>query len=149
MSAPAVVGGGHNRNRMSDYMARATKLLEEMREDNRLHREELRQHREELELYREESRKQHELAREESRKQHELAREESRRWYERELRQHRVTQAAVQNNQRVLRELVLRSEQDRKILERVEQGIHAQTQGLLHVLDELRGGRGGAGTAPA
>jgi hypothetical protein len=54
----------------------------------------------------------------------------------------------MEDNTRVLRELLLQREEDRRILERIEQGIHAQTQGLLHVLDELRGGRG-PGTAPA
>jgi hypothetical protein len=48
-----------------------------------------------------------------------------------------------------MRELLLQREEDRVFLERIEQGIHAQTQGLLHVLDELRNGRGGPDAAPA
>jgi hypothetical protein len=77
-----------------------------------------------------------------------LSREERREQHEENRREHRLNRAAWENNTRVLRELLLQREEDRKILERIEQGIHAQTQGLLHVLDELRGGRG-PGAAPA
>jgi hypothetical protein len=64
-------------------------------------------------------------------------------------REHQLNRAAVENNTRVLREVLLQRQEDRLILERIEQGIHAQTQRLLHVLDELRNGRNGPGTAPA
>jgi hypothetical protein len=64
-------------------------------------------------------------------------------------REHQRNRAAIENNTRVMRELLLQRQEDRVFLERIEQGIHAQTQGLLHVLDELRNGRGGPGTAPA
>lgn len=88
---------------------------------------------------------------EEIREEHRLNREEhrlNRREHALNRREHQLNRAAMENNTRVLRELLLQREDDRKILERIEQGIHAQTQGLLHVLDELRGGRG-PGAAPA
>jgi hypothetical protein len=55
----------------------------------------------------------------------------------------------MERNTRVMRELLLQRKEDRRFLERIEQGIHAQTQGLLDVLDGLRGGRGGSDAAPA
>ncbi len=73
----------------------------------------------------------------------------NRREHELNRLEHRLNRAAIENNTRVLREVLLQRQGDRVILERIEQGIHAQTQGLLHVLDQLRGGRGGPGTAPA
>jgi hypothetical protein len=107
-------------DRIDGHMVRGNELMEEIREEHRLNREEHRLNREEHRL---------------NRQQHE--------------REHQLNRAAVQNNTQVLRELLLQRQEDRVILERVEQGIHAQTQGLLHVLDELRNGRGGQGTAPA
>ena len=86
---------------------------------------------------------------EEIREEHRLNREQHSREHELNRREHRLNRAAIENNTRVLRELLLQRQEDRVILERIEQGIHAQTQGLLHVLDELRNGRGGSGTAPA
>ena len=109
-------------DRMDEHMARGNELMDEIREEHRLNREEHRL-----------NRKEHRLNRE----QHELNR-----------REHQLNRAAMENNNRILRELLLQREEDRRFLERIEQGIHAQTQGLLHVLDELRGGRG-PGTAPA
>ena len=75
--------------------------------------------------------------------------EEIREEHQLNRREHQLNRAAIQNNTQVLRELMLQRQEDRVVLERIEQGIHAQTQGLLHVLDELRNGRGGPGTAPA
>ena len=75
--------------------------------------------------------------------------EEIREEHQLNRREHQLNRAAVHNNTQVLRELLLQRREDRAILERVEQGIHAQTQGLLHVLDELRNGRSGPGTAGA
>ena len=80
----------------------------------------------------------------EIREEHRLNREQ----HELNRREHQLNRAAMERNSRILRELLLQREDDRKVLERIEQGIHAQTQGLLHVLDQLRGGRG-PGTAPA
>ena len=37
----------------------------------------------------------------------------------------------------------------RPILEHIDHGVQSNTEGLMHVLDELRNGRGGPGTAPA
>jgi hypothetical protein len=82
---------------------------------------------------------------EEIREEHRLNRRE----HELNRREHQLNRAAIENNTRILRELLLQREEDRRILERIEQGIHAQTQGLLHVLDELRNGPNGPGTAPA
>jgi hypothetical protein len=83
------------------------------------------------------------------RDEHRLNREQFER-YKRDMeRLEQRSHAAVERNTRVMRELLLQREEDRKFLERIEQGIHAQTQGLLHVLDELRNGRGGPGPAAA
>jgi uncharacterized coiled-coil DUF342 family protein len=51
----------------------------------------------------------------------------------------RLNRAAIQEFRQVMREVVLDMRENRRILQRIEQGIHAQTEGLLHVLDELRG----------
>jgi hypothetical protein len=59
------------------------------------------------------------------------------------------TRAALHNLQQVNREILLELRAHRPILERIDQGVHANTEGLLHVLDELRNGRNGPGTAPA
>jgi hypothetical protein len=76
---------------------------------------------------------------EEMRKQHELDREVNH-------REHDQTRASFA---RVNREILLELRDHRTILERIDHGVQANTQGLLHVLDELRNGRGGPGTAPA
>lgn len=110
-------------DRMDEHMAQ---LVEEMREDNRRGREEIRRGHEEIRHIREEARSQH----------------------ERDVREHLLARAAVENNTRLTRELLLQGQEHRKALQRIEQGIHAQTQGLLHVLDELRDDSG-PGTAPA
>ena len=81
--------------------------------------------------------------------EHRLNREQFER-HKREWRQvEELSRAAVERNTRVVRELLLQGEEHRRFLEPIEQGIHAQTMGLLHVLDELRGGRGGSDAAPA
>jgi hypothetical protein len=86
---------------------------------------------------------------EELREEHRLSREQ----FERHKRERRMleelSRGAIERNTRVMRELLLQRQEDRVFLERIEQGIHAQTQGLLHVLDELRNGRGGPDAAPA
>jgi hypothetical protein len=76
---------------------------------------------------------------EEIRKQHELDREVNRRGHEH-------TRASFAQ---VNREILLELRDHRTILERIDHGVHANTEGLMHVLDELRNGRGGPGTAPA
>ncbi len=79
---------------------------------------------------------------EEMRKQHELDRELSR-------REHEQTRSAIHNVQQVNRAMLLELRDHRAILDRIDHGVQANTQGLLHVLDELRNGRSGPGTAPA
>jgi hypothetical protein len=78
----------------------------------------------------------------ELRRQHELDREISR-------REHEQTRAAVWNNTQVTREILLELREHRPILERIDHGVQSNTEGLMHVLDELRNGGGGPGTAPA
>ena len=64
-------------------------------------------------------------------------------------REFKLTRASLENNTRVTREILLELREQRPVLERIDHGVHANTEGLLHVLDELRNGRGGPGTAPA
>jgi len=64
-------------------------------------------------------------------------------------REHELTRAAILNVQQVNREILLELREHRPILERIDHGVQANTEGLMHVLDELRNGRGGPGTAPA
>ena len=77
----------------------------------------------------------------EIREEHRLNRESHEREQLLDRREHVLNRAAVENNSRVMRELLEQRREDRVFLERIEQGIHARTQGLLHVLDELRNGR--------
>jgi hypothetical protein len=107
-------------DRMDEHMSRGNELMDQMREEHRLNRQE-----------------------------HRLNREQYHRLQQESLRQEQRSQAAIERNTRVMRELLLQRQEDRVFLERIEQGIHAQTQGLLHVLDELRNGRGGPDAAPA
>ena len=91
----------------------------------------------------EELRTQHELDREANRHEHEQTRASfalvSRREHER-------TCASFAH---VNPEILLELRDHRTILERIDHGVQANTQGLVHVLDELRNGRSGPGTAPA
>ena len=64
-------------------------------------------------------------------------------------REFKLTRASVENNTQVTREIVLELREQRPILEHIDDGVEANNKGLMHVLDELRNGRGGAGTAPA
>jgi uncharacterized coiled-coil DUF342 family protein len=82
---------------------------------------------------------------EQIREEHRLNREEHR--LNRE--EHRRNRAAIQNVNAVLRELVLEVRDQRGVLQRIEHGIQAQTEGLLHVLDELRGRGSGPSSAEA
>ena len=56
---------------------------------------------------------------------------------------------AIENNTRVTREILLELREHRPILERIDHGVQSNTEGLMHVLDELRNGRGGPDSAPA
>ena len=64
-------------------------------------------------------------------------------------RESKLTRAAVENNTRVTREILLELRDQRPILEHIDHGVQSTTNGLMHVLDELRNGRGGPGTVPA
>jgi archaellum component FlaC len=64
-------------------------------------------------------------------------------------REFKLTRASVENNTQVTREIVLELREQRPILEHIDHGVEANNKGLMHVLDELRNGRGGPGTAPA
>jgi hypothetical protein len=60
--------------------------------------------------------------------------------------EHRRNQARFANSQAVMREMVIELRVGREILKDIQDGIRANTEGLLRVLDELR--RGG-GPSPA
>jgi hypothetical protein len=62
-------------------------------------------------------------------------------------REFKLSRAAVENNTQVTREILLELRDHRPILEQIDRGVQSNTEGLMHVLDELRGG--GPGTAPA
>ena len=64
-------------------------------------------------------------------------------------REFKLTRASVENNTQVTREIVLELREQRPILEHIDDGVQSNAAGLMHVLDELRNGRGGPGTAPA
>ena len=51
----------------------------------------------------------------------------------------RLTRAAIFELRDANRELLLDMRENRGLLRELAEAIHAQTQGLLHVLDELRG----------
>jgi hypothetical protein len=57
--------------------------------------------------------------------------------------------ASIENNTRVTREILLELRDHRQILDQIDHGVQSNTDGLMHVLDELRNGRGGPGAAPA
>jgi hypothetical protein len=63
-----------------------------------------------------------------------LNREEHRRNQE----EHRRNQARFANSQAVMREMVIELREGREILRDIQDGIRANTQGLLNVLHELR-----------
>jgi hypothetical protein len=64
-------------------------------------------------------------------------------------REFKLTRGSVENNTRVTREILVELREQRPILEHIGRGVQSNTEGLLHVLGELRNGRGGPGTAPA
>jgi len=64
-------------------------------------------------------------------------------------REFKLTRASVENNTQVTREILIELREQRPILEHIDAGVQSNTNGLMHVLDELRNGRGGPGTAPA
>ena len=64
-------------------------------------------------------------------------------------REHELTRGAILNVQQVNREILLELRDHRTVLESIDHGVETSNRGLMHVLDELRNGRGGPGTAPA
>jgi hypothetical protein len=52
--------------------------------------------------------------------------------------EHKRNQARFQNSQAVMREMVLELREGRAIFKDIQDGIRANTEGLLRVLDELR-----------
>jgi hypothetical protein len=56
---------------------------------------------------------------------------------------------SIHNLQQVNREILLELRDHRDILGRIDHGVQANTEGLMHVLDELRNGGSGPGTLPA
>jgi hypothetical protein len=108
--------------RIDRHLDRGDELLASIREDLRLHREELRLTREEVRLNREAYERHFELSR----------------------REHQATQAALGNLRDVCRSLVVAVEENTRTLRDLRAEIRAQTEGLMRVLDELRGrGPGG------
>jgi hypothetical protein len=66
------------------------------------------------------------------------------RHFELSRREHEATQAALGNLRDVCRSLVAAVEENTRTLRDLRAEIRAQTEGLMHVLDELRGrGPGG------
>ena len=64
-------------------------------------------------------------------------------------REFKQTRAAIENNTPVSREILLELRDHRSRLDSIDRGVQSSVDGLLHVLDELRNGRGGPGPAPA
>ena len=126
--------------------ARLGELLDEMRKQHELDRE---ANRREHEQTRASNSLEHEQTRASNSLEHEQTRASNR-------REHEQTRGSfAQVNREILlelrdhREILLELRDHRTILESIDQGIQSNTRGLMHVLDELRSGRGGPGTAPA
>jgi hypothetical protein len=100
-------------SRLDKHMARGNELLEEIRREHELNRRE------------------HELNRQQYRELHEIT-----------VRESRLNRAAIHETRSVTRELVAHLREDRELLADIRQGIQANTEGLLRVLDELRRGDG-------
>jgi hypothetical protein len=80
--------------------------------------------------------------REEARAHREQAREELRALREEQARRFDAIDAAIENDRRVTREILLELRAGRELLRDLRHGIQANTAGLLRVLDELRRGNG-------
>jgi hypothetical protein len=114
-------------SRLDQHLARANELLEEIRREHELNR---REH--------ELNRREHELNRQQYRELHEKYRE----LHEITVGESRLNRAAIHETRSVTRELVAQLREDRGLLADIRQGIQANTEGLLRVLDELRRGDG-------
>ena len=84
-------------------------MMDKIGEEHRLHREELRAHREELRVLREDQK-----------------------------RRFNAIDAAMENDKRMTREIILELRAARKRDRDMRHGIQATTEGLLRVLDEFR-----------
>jgi chromosome segregation ATPase len=116
-----VFAGRKRLARIDRHLDRGDELMEGIREELRLSREQRDRHQAAIE------------------REFELSR-----------REHRETRAAVQNLQEVCRVLVLRVEENTQVLRDLRDEVRAQTEALMHVLDELRRlGPGGAAAAPS
>jgi hypothetical protein len=101
--------------RIDRHLDRGDELMASIREEMRLNREEFR-----------------------------LNREAYERHFELSRREHQATQAALGNLRDVCRSLVVAVEENTRTLRDLRAEIRAQTEGLMRVLDELRGpGPGG------
>jgi hypothetical protein len=91
-------------------------FMDTIHEEHRLHREELARHRVEFGEHREEQR-----------------------------RRFDAIDAAIENDRRMTREILMELREGREMLRDMRHGIQATTEGLLRVLDEFRRGDGPAG----
>jgi DNA-binding XRE family transcriptional regulator len=115
MDHSSVFAGRKRLIRIDRHFDRGDELMASIREEFRLNREELR-----------------------------LTREAYERHFELSRREHQATQAALGNLRDVCRSLVVALEENTRTLRDLRTEIRAQTEGLMHVLDELRGrGPGG------
>ena len=117
-------------------------MMDEFRTERRLHREELRRNREESQARHVEAMASIAAFREEVRAHREQAREELRALREEQARRFDAIGAAIENDRRVTREILLELRAGRELLRDLRHGIQANTEGLLRVLDELRRGNG-------
>jgi hypothetical protein len=109
-------------------------LLDEMREEHRLQREELHRWAEEGRRRDQEGRRRDEELRQRAAEQ----RAELRAVRSDQKRRFDAIDAAMENDRRVTREMVLELREGREMLRDMRHGIQANTEGLLRVLDELR-----------
>ena len=125
-------------------------MLDEMREEHRLYREDLERRAEEGQRRDEEGRRRDEEGRrrdEELRRRAQEHRAELQALRADQKRRFDAIDAAMENDRRVTREILLELREGRAILRDMRHGIQANTEGLLRVLDEFRrdGGSAAAG----
>jgi hypothetical protein len=106
-------------------------MLDEMRADNRLRREE-------LAAIRGEQRERLGAIRQEQRERLGEIREEQQRAALEQRRRFHSIDAAMENDRRVTREMILELRQQTAMIRDMRHGIQANTEGLLRVLDEFR-----------
>jgi hypothetical protein len=122
-------------------------MLDEMREDHRLYREDLERRAEEGQRRDEEGRRRDEEGRrrdEELRRRAQEHRAELQALRADQKRRFDAIDAAMENDRRVTREIILELREGRAMLRDMRHGIQANTEGLLRVLDEFRRDDGSA-----